>query len=59
MLVPTPQSVVIEVLQQNTQTVWCVRLGKRAVTFHKEAAARAFAAQLHMRVQWLRKQAGA
>lgn len=52
----TPQSVQIEVSQNRERTVWCVRLGKRAVTFHEEKAARAFAAQLHMRAQWLNTQ---
>ena len=29
---------------------WCVRLGKRTLMFDDESAARAFAAQLHMRL---------
>jgi hypothetical protein len=30
---------------------WCVRLGKRTLMFDDESAARAFAAQLHMRLK--------
>jgi hypothetical protein len=52
----SPQSVQIEVQHAKGRTLWCVRLGKRAVTFHEETAARAFAAQLHMRAQWLNTQ---
>ncbi|MGE8360165.1 MAG: hypothetical protein ACN6P4_09260 [Pseudomonas sp.] len=32
-------------------------MGRRAVIFHDEQAARAFAAQLHMRLNWFQDQA--
>lgn len=32
-------------------------MGRRALTFHEELSARTFAAQLHMRLSWLRQQA--
>ncbi len=35
--------------------VYCrVRLGHRSLTFQEELAARAFAAQLHLRMGWLK-----
>ena len=34
-------------------------MGQRGLTFHEELAARAFAAQLHLRLLWLRKSAEA
>ncbi|MBM7061943.1 hypothetical protein JQX08_14625 [Pseudomonas sp. UL073] len=47
----------IETLERRGKRLWQVRLGRRAVTFEHEQAARAFAAQLHLRVSWLREQA--
>ena len=47
--------VVIEPLHQRGQLHWQVRMGRRALTFHEEHAARAFAAQLHMRLAWLQQ----
>ena len=32
-------------------------MGRRALTFHEELAARTFAAQLHLRLNWLHQQA--
>lgn len=43
----------IECVEQQGQRLWVVRLGRRSLSFHDEAAARAFAAQLHMRRSWL------
>ncbi|GEM_PF-3248127 len=34
---------------------WRVTLGRRGITFSEEMAARAFAAQLHSRLIWLRE----
>jgi hypothetical protein len=45
----------IEQRQQRGITLWQVWLGKRCLTFHEEVAARAFAAQLHYRLLWLRQ----
>lgn len=45
--------VVIEPLQQRGHQHWQVRMGRRTLTFNEEHAARAFAAQLHMRLAWL------
>ncbi len=45
----------IERVQQRGQTLWKVRMGARALTFHEELAARSFAAQLHHRLLWLRQ----
>lgn len=42
--------VCIERLERQGQAVWQVRLGRRTLTFHEELSARAFAAQLHMRL---------
>lgn len=42
-------NVCIELIERQGQRLWQVRLGRRALTFQDEAAARAFAAQLHMR----------
>ncbi|WP_337057084.1 hypothetical protein [Pseudomonas sp. USHLN015] len=36
--------------------IWQVKMGQRGVSFHEELAARTFAAQLHMRLEWLRQQ---
>lgn len=47
----------IENLQRQGRTLWQVRMGPRGVTFDKELAARTFAAQLHMRLAWLKQQA--
>lgn len=46
-------SIVIEPLLQRGKLHWQVRMGRRSLTFHHEQAARAFAAQLHMRLLWL------
>ncbi|RMH85824.1 hypothetical protein EA796_05100 [Pseudomonas sp. AOB-7] len=43
----------IDELERGGQRLWQVRVGRRALTFHEELAARAFAAQLHMRLGWL------
>ncbi len=45
----------IEALERRGRRLWQVRMGPRGVTFHEELAARAFAAQLHQRLLWLRK----
>lgn len=42
--------VCIERLERQGQTLWRVRFGRRTLTFHEELSARAFAAQLHMRL---------
>ncbi|WP_322977901.1 hypothetical protein [Pseudomonas sp. C11] len=42
--------VCIERLERQGQAVWQVRFGRRTLTFHEELSARAFAAQLHMRL---------
>lgn len=47
----------IEALQQRGRQLWQVRMGRRALTFHEELAARSFAAQLHVRLAWLKEQA--
>lgn len=44
------QDVQIECVNQADGVRWCVRLGKRTLMFAEELAARAFAAQLHMRL---------
>lgn len=46
----------VEPLQHGGRPLWQVRMGRRALTFQEELAARAFAAQLHMRLSWLRQQ---
>ncbi|WP_079202175.1 hypothetical protein [Pseudomonas sp. CC6-YY-74] len=46
----------IEALQQRGRQLWQVRMGRRALTFHEELAARSFAAQLHVRLAWLKEQ---
>jgi len=43
----------IETVEFRGQAYWQVRLGRRALRFPHEAAARAFAAQLHTRREWL------
>ncbi len=45
--------VCIELIERQGQRLWQVRLGRRALTFQEELAARTFAAQLHMRLGWL------
>ncbi|OEO25678.1 hypothetical protein AX279_12430 [Pseudomonas sp. J237] len=52
-----PAVIQIETIERNRQTLWRVRLGRRALTFHEELAARTFANQLHMRRVWLQQQA--
>ena len=47
------REVCIEFIERQGQRLWQVKLGRRALTFQDEAAARAFAAQLHMRLGWL------
>nr|WP_256836948.1 hypothetical protein [Pseudomonas oleovorans] len=47
------REVCIELIERQGQRFWQVKLGRRALTFQHEAAARAFAAQLHMRLGWL------
>jgi len=44
------QDVLLERTNQPDGVRWCVRLGKRTLVFDDESAARAFAAQLHMRL---------
>lgn len=48
----------IEPFEKNGRTFWRVRLGQRGLTFQEELAARAFAAQLHVRMGWLREDVG-
>lgn len=43
----------IETLEHQGRPLWRVQVGRRALTFHEELAARTFAAQLHQRLQWL------
>lgn len=50
-------SIVIEPLAQRGKLRWQVRMGRRSLIFHEEQAARAFAAQLHMRLLWLQEHA--
>lgn len=47
------REVCIELIERQGQRFWQVKLGRRAFTFLHVAAARAFAAQLHMRLGWL------
>lgn len=47
------REVCIEFIERQGQRLWQVKLGRRALTFQQESAARAFAAQLHMRLDWL------
>ncbi|MCO6058800.1 hypothetical protein NG726_19250 [Pseudomonas sp. MOB-449] len=46
--------VLIEPFEKNGRVHWRVRLGHRSLTFQEELAARAFAAQLHLRMGWLK-----
>lgn len=50
-------SIVIEPMVQRGKLRWQVRMGRRSLIFHQEQAARAFAAQLHMRLLWLQQSA--
>lgn len=43
-------------IERQGQMLWRVTAGKRVLTFHEELAARAFAAQLHLRLNWLQAQ---
>ncbi|XQE65179.1 hypothetical protein ACOAPY_10740 [Pseudomonas sp. P3C3] len=43
----------IDRLERQGQVLWRVQMGRRSLTFHEELAARAFAAQLHLRLSWL------
>ncbi|WP_280350556.1 hypothetical protein [Pseudomonas sp. BN414] len=44
----------IEPFEKSGRIYWRVRLGHRSLTFQEEIAARAFAAQLHLRMGWLK-----
>lgn len=46
----------IETVEFHGRAYWQVRLGRRALRFPHEATARAFAAQLHTRREWLIEQ---
>lgn len=48
--------VLVEEVDHQGQRLWRVRVGRRALTFSEEMAARSFAAQLHLRLEWLRQQ---
>lgn len=43
-------------IERQGRMLWRVTAGKRVLTFHEELAARAFAAQLHLRLDWLEAQ---
>lgn len=43
-------------IERQGHMFWRVSAGKRMLTFHEELAARAFAAQLHLRLNWLQAQ---
>jgi hypothetical protein len=47
----------IDRLERKGQVLWQVQMGRRSLIFHEELAARTFAAQLHLRLGWLRQQA--
>lgn len=47
-----PVEVRIEAVEFHGRAYWQVRLGRRALRFPHEDAARAFAAQLHTRREW-------
>lgn len=51
-----PKEVRIEAIEYEGSPCWLVRLGHRGLRFAREDLARAFAAQLHARRQWLRDQ---
>lgn len=42
-------------IERQGQMLWRVTAGKRVLTFHEELAARAFAAQLHLRMPFALK----
>ncbi|MBS7660620.1 hypothetical protein I0D00_01465 [Pseudomonas lalucatii] len=48
----------IHAVVQGRRLLWQVRCGRRALNFQEELAARAFAAQLHLRLHWLQREAG-
>lgn len=43
-------------IERYGRVLWRVIAGKRVLTFHEEMAARTFAAQLHLRLNWLQAQ---
>jgi hypothetical protein len=43
-------------IERHGRMLWRVIAGKRVLTFHEEMAARTFAAQLHLRLNWLQAQ---
>ena len=43
----------IDRLERKGRILWQVQMGRRSLTFHEELAARTFAAQLHLRLDWL------
>ena len=43
-------------IERQGRMLWRVTAGKRVLTFHEEMAARTFAAQLHLRLDWLQAQ---
>ncbi len=43
----------IDVREKHGQRLWQVRAGRRCLIFQDEFAARQFAAQLQLRMQWL------
>ena len=43
----------IDRLERQGQVLWRVQMGRRSLIFHEELAARTFAAQLHLRLNWL------
>jgi len=49
----TAPTIQIDLIHQHGRPAWKVRMGRRAVVFHEELAARTFAAQLHMRLNGL------
>ncbi|MHA6493168.1 hypothetical protein ACX0MV_07965 [Pseudomonas borbori] len=53
----TPPDIQIKLLQTRSGQRWQVRMGRRALIFQEELAARSFAAQLYLRLGWLRQQA--
>ncbi|MGE8498008.1 MAG: hypothetical protein ACN6O6_10910 [Pseudomonas sp.] len=53
----TDPTIEIELIHQHGRPAWKVHMGRRAVIFQDEQAARAFAAQLHMRLDWFQDQA--
>lgn len=53
---PRVAKVELHCIERQGQMFWRVTAGKRVLTFHEELAARAFAAQLHLRLNWLQAQ---